>query len=71
MPRAILLALAIVAATACSYPEAAMARIYPYCLTGRGIGTPGQCHFATRQACLTAAAGRALSCRRNPRLLRR
>jgi Protein of unknown function (DUF3551) len=71
MLRAVLLGFAIVVAIACAYPEAARARTYPYCLSGRGVGTPGQCHFATRQACLTAAAGRALSCRRNPRLSQR
>ena len=49
-------------------PSPAAAYDYPYCLQGRGVGSPGECAYSSYAQCMVAASGRALSCNINPRV---
>jgi hypothetical protein len=60
------LSAATVATVAGSSPAAAYD--YPYCLQGRGIGTPGECSYSSYAQCMASASGRALYCNVNPRV---
>ena len=54
-----------VATIATSAPAAAFD--YPWCIAGRGVGSPGDCQYRTYAECMTTASGRALYCSPNPR----
>jgi hypothetical protein len=39
---------------------------YPYCLSGRGYGYPGECAYRTYEQCQASASGRDAYCNINP-----
>jgi hypothetical protein len=45
----------------------AHAQDYKWCVQGTGVGSPGDCSFATRRQCMAAASGRLVGCGINPR----
>lgn len=66
--RKIMLALAFAgAALSFGSVEASAGYDYPWCLTGRGVGSPGDCGYMSYNQCLASASGRGLSCNINPR----
>lgn len=46
----------------------AQARDYPYCLTSRGYGYPGECSYTSYRQCMASASGRLADCVVNPRV---
>lgn len=46
----------------------AQARDYPYCLTSRGYGFPGECSYTSYRQCMASASGRLADCVVNPRV---
>lgn len=69
MRNAILAVLAVTAAgagtMAGSGPAAAFE--YPYCITGGGWGSPGDCSYRSYAECAVSLSGRFGSCNINPR----
>jgi hypothetical protein len=53
------------AVTAGSRPAAA--HDYPWCLTGGGLGYPGECYYMSYTQCEATASGRKAWCQINPR----
>jgi hypothetical protein len=41
---------------------------YPWCIQGRGVGTPGDCAYQSYAQCMATASGRAVYCNINPRV---
>jgi hypothetical protein len=69
MRSAMLAILALLAATATvAVSSPAAAYDYPYCIQGRGVGTPGDCQYSTYAQCMATASGRGVYCNINPRV---
>ncbi len=70
MRNAMLAILTLSAALAATLagPSPAAAYDYPYCLQGRGVGSPGDCAYSSYAQCMVSASGRALYCNINPRV---
>jgi hypothetical protein len=70
MRNAMLAMLALLAAgsatMAGSRPAAAID--YPWCIQGRGWGTPGDCSYRSYAECMASASGRSVYCNVNPRV---
>jgi hypothetical protein len=58
----------IVIAAASVATATAQARDYPYCLTSRGYGYPGECSYTSYRQCMASASGRLADCIVNPRV---
>jgi hypothetical protein len=69
MRKFILAMMAVAAAGAATLATTApaAARDYPWCVQGRGVGYPGDCHYTTRAQCMASASGRDATCGINPR----
>ncbi|WP_283808669.1 DUF3551 domain-containing protein [Bradyrhizobium centrolobii] len=67
MQRFSVFACLIIVMSAFAGATPAHARIYPWCIQGKGVGFPGDCSFSTRAQCLASASGRRVSCGLNPR----
>jgi hypothetical protein len=57
----------LVIAAASAVGATAQARDYPYCLTSRGYGYPGECSYTSYRQCMASASGRLADCVVNPR----
>jgi hypothetical protein len=53
-----ILTLSAALAAALASPAPAAAYDYPYCLQGRGIGSPGECAYRSYAECMVSASGR-------------
>jgi hypothetical protein len=62
-----MLGLIVLAATMSGAAATAQARDYPYCLTSRGYGYPGECSYTSYRQCMASASGRLADCVINPR----
>lgn len=65
---AILAVTAAAAAATLAGSGPAAAYDYPWCIQGRGVGTPGDCSYQTYAQCQATASGRAVYCNINPRV---
>ena len=54
------------ATVATSAPAAA--QDYPWCVSGRDMGYPGDCSYMTYNQCMASASGRYAYCTTNPRV---
>ena len=70
MRKLVLAAMALTAAGAATLTTSvpAAAYDYPWCVTGRDMGYPGDCSYATYNQCLASASGRYAYCQVNPRV---
>lgn len=66
--RKIMLAIALGGAALSLGSIEASARDYAYCLTGRTVGSPGDCAYTSYEQCQASASGRGLLCTINPRV---
>ena len=66
--RTLMLAMAAVAAVGAGGVGTAKAQDYPYCLSGRNEGSPGDCSYSTYAQCEASASGREGVCGVNSRV---
>ena len=66
--RAMMLGMAAIAAVGAATVGTAKAQDYPYCLSGRNEGSPGDCSYSTYAQCEASASGREGVCGLNPRV---
>jgi len=64
----VILALLSAGAATIAGPTPAAAIDYPWCIQGRGWGTPGDCSYRSYAECMASASGRAAYCNVNPRV---
>jgi hypothetical protein len=63
-----ILAVTAVGTTTLTTSAPAVARDFPWCTQGRGVGFPGNCRYMTRAQCMASASGRNVTCGKNPRV---
>jgi hypothetical protein len=70
MRKLILAAMALTAAGAATLATSAPAAAhdYPWCVTGKDVGYPGDCSYTTYNQCMASASGRYAYCNINPRV---
>jgi hypothetical protein len=70
MRKLILAMMALTAAGAATLTTSApaAAQDYPWCLSGRDTGYPGECSYTTYNQCMASAFGRYAYCSINPRV---
>jgi hypothetical protein len=63
-----MMALAAAGAAALATSAPAAAQDYPWCVTGRDTGYPGDCSYTSYGQCMASASGRYAYCSINPRV---
>jgi hypothetical protein len=63
-----MMAVTAVGTTTLTTSPPAVARDFPWCTQGRGVGFPGNCRYMTRAQCMASASGRNVTCGKNPRV---
>jgi Protein of unknown function (DUF3551) len=68
MRKLLLAVMALIAAGAATLTTSvpAAAYDYPWCVTGRDMGYPGDCTYTTYAQCMASASGRYAYCKLNP-----